>query len=354
MLNNPAFYKFAVQYEFGPKARYKFYIKLSQLLENGVPLDTALKQLQELAGRSKGSILPSLYGRWRRSVANGVNFGQCMAPCVPSGEAILLETGAESGDLAGSLHNAAGAVESQSKVKSAIIKSATYPVLLICMLIAALILSSYMVIPTFAEILPPEEWQGVAGIVAKVTGFIRGYGIFLLIIFAVIMVSVAFSLSSWTGKSRMVVENVVPWSLYRMWQGSAFLLSVSALMNAGVKLDEVSLGKIGKNADPYLAQRIRAIRRWIISGENLGESLYHAGYNFPDAEIIADLRIYAKLRGFDKNIIRITKAWVGELVEKVDVMMKVVNTVILFLIAITIGMLISALYGVVQQIQSSV
>jgi type II secretory pathway component PulF len=137
-----------------------------------------------------------------------------------------------------------------------------------------------------------------------------------------------------------------------MWQGSAFLLSVSAMMNAGVKVDEVSLNRISKNSDPYLAQRIRGVKRWIISGHNLGEALHQSGYNFPDPEIISDLRIYARLRGFDKNLVRITRAWVEDLVERVAVIMKVLNTVVLFLIAIVIGMLISSLYSVVQQIQS--
>lgn len=148
------------------------------------------------------------------------------------------------------------------------------------------------------------------------------------------------------------MENIIPWNLYRMWQGSAFLLAVSAVMNAGVKLDEVSLGRISKNADPYLAQRIHAIKRGIISGANLGDALHQAGYKFPDEDIISDLQIYARLRGFDKNLVRITQSWIGDLVEKVGIIMKVLNTIVLFLIAIVIGMLISALYAVVQQIQT--
>ena len=89
-----------------------------------------------------------------------------------------------------------------------------------------------------------------------------------------------------------------------------------------------------------------------MSGANLGDALHQAGFVFPDREIIADLRIYAQLRGFDKNLVRITRTWVEELVDKVGGIMKVLNTVVLFLIAIVIGCLVAALYGVVQQIQA--
>lgn len=348
----PALFTLAVKFEFSAKTRRKFYIKLSQLLENGVPLGTALQQIQMISSRSKKSIMPQVYAKWRRNVENGMNFGQCVGPYVPNAEAILLESGAESGFLVDSLHNAANTVEQQAKIRGAIISNAAYPVLLLAMLVAALILASYMVIPTFAGILPIEKWEGVAYVVARTTGIIRDYGIYFLISFVAIIILVAYSLPRWSGKSRRHVENIIPWNLYRMWQGSAFLLAVSAVMNAGVKLDEVSLGRITRNADPYLAQRVNAIKRGIISGANLGEALHQSGFSFPDEDIISDLRIYAKLRGFDKNLVRIVQSWIGDLVEKVGVIMKILNTVVLFLIAIVIGMLISSLYAVVQQIQS--
>lgn len=353
LYNNPTFFKYAVQFEFNPKMRERFYIKLGQLLENGVQLDVALSQLQKMSARSKGSILPVLYGSWRRNVANGMNFGDVVGPFVPSAEAILLETGAASGHLVESLYNAAETVQQQSKVKNAIISSAAYPVVLFLMLIAALILSSFMVIPTFSEILPVEKWTGAAKITAAVTQVIRDYGLVIVIFFVLANIIVFTSLSRWTGRERLLVENVIPWNLYRMWQGSSFLLSVAALMKAGVKLDEVSLNKISRNTEPYLSQRIQAIKRGIISGENLGEALNQTGFNFPDEELIADLRVYATLRGFDKNLLRITQTWVNDLVDKVKVSMRVLNVVVLVLIAVVIGFLISSLYGIVQQIQAA-
>lgn len=136
-----------------------------------------------------------------------------------------------------------------------------------------------------------------------------------------------------------------------MWQGSSFLLAISSMMASGVKLDEVSLGRISKQSDPYLAQRIRSLIRYITAGDNLGDALYKAGYKFPDEEIIGDLQIYANLRGFDQNLIWITRSWVDSLVEQVNVTMKVVNVVILMLIALVIGCLITAFYDIFGQIQ---
>lgn len=346
------FFNFSVKFEFGAKQRQRLYIKLAQLLQNGVGLEVALGQLERIARRKRGSIMAKLYARWRRNMANGQNFGLCLAPFIPSSEAMLIETGANSGRLVDALVNAADAIEQQSKVKNAIIVAGAYPGVLLSMLVAAMVLSSYKVIPTFEEIIPVEEWTGISYHVAISARFIREYGIVIAASFLAFGFVVSYSLPRWTGKLRIFFDRLVPWSLYKMWQGSSFLLAISSLMAAGVKLDENSLNRIARKADPYLMERVKAIRKAISAGENLGDALYKSGYKFPDEDIIDDLQIYAKLRGFDQNLIRITRTWVDSLVERVTMTMKVVNTVILVLIAVVIGCLIAAFYGVFQQLSA--
>lgn len=347
-----SFFDLSVKFEFNNSERLRFYEKMRQLMINGVNLDVALLQVQKIASRKKGSVLPALYNRWRHNISNGMNFGQCLAPYVPSAEAVLLETGANSGKLVIAIENAIESIQQQGKVRKAIIGAAAYPAVLFAMLIAAMLMSAHQVIPTFEEIIPTEEWVGIAYAVAKASEFIRDYGGLVGITVAVIVFVIFYSLPRWTGPMRIVFDSFVPWSLYRILQGSAFLLSVSSMMGAGVKLDEVSLGKIARQSDPYLRERIMGVQRYITSGENLGDSLYNAGYKFPDEDIIADLQIYANLRGFDQNLVKITQTWVDGLVERVAVSMKIVNTAILFLIAVVIGCLILSFYSVFQQIQS--
>lgn len=342
----------SIKMEFGGAARQRFYIKLVQLLENGVPLDTALGQI-EIISRRSSKVLPKLYRGWRNDIAEGKNFGTCLSPYIPSSEAILLETGANTGKLVQALKNASESIENQAKVKKAIITSGAYPAVLVAMLIAAMLLSAYNVIPTFEQIIPVDQWRGIAYNVAIASRFIREQGYLIVIVVGALGTVVFMSLSRWTGPLRVKFDNYVPWSLYRMLQGSAFLLSVASMMSAGIKIDEGSLGRISKQSDPYLRQRIKALQRYIAAGENLGDALYHAGHEFPDAEIIGDLQIYARLRGFEQNLARIARVWVDGLVERVNVAMKIVNFVILVLIAVVIGCLIISFYSVFQQIQSS-
>ena len=138
-----------------------------------------------------------------------------------------------------------------------------------------------------------------------------------------------------------------------MWQGSSLLLSLASLMSSGVKIDDNALRRLGLRATPYLKERIVAIARQLTAGHNLGEALSRTGHNFPEGELIDDLRIYATLKGFEDNLSTITREWIGEVEGKVVAAMKILNTVALVLIAVTLGMLISSIFGVVQQIQES-
>ena len=316
-------------------------------------LDRALLQVGTLESRKRGAALGPLIKRWRRRIEDGTNFGQCLAPYVPSGEAILLEAGSKSGFLQKALETAADMVDQQRRIKSKIISASAYPGFLIMMLIGIMLLAAYNIIPTFEEVLPVEQWRGISAVVASVSSAIRDFGIIYLGVFFGIIGFIAMTLPRWTGKSRLMVESLVPWNVYRMWQGASFMLSVASLLSAGVKLDEVSLKKISERASPYLRERIRAVSRRLSSGENLGEALYKTGYHFPNDEFIADLQIYATLKGFEKNLEQITKDWVNDVEAKVGIMMKVLNVIALMLVSVVIIVLGAALYGVVDQIQSS-
>lgn len=345
--------KFQLMFEFNAKARERLYRKLSQLLKNGVSLDRALEQIAFIEHKRKHRATAAVLRRWRNAIDNGMNFGQCVSPFVPSSESLLLETGGNSGRLQESFLNAADSVSQQRRVKGAIINAGSYPLLLICVLIAALVLASYNIIPAFGEVLPIDQWQGTAAGVASFADAIRRNGLFMFMILIGIIVVISMSMARWTGKTRMLVEKIAPWSIYRMWQGSSLLLSLAALMASGVKIDDNALRRLAARASPYLTERINAIARQLTAGHNLGDAMGRTGYNFPEEELIDDLRIYATLKGFEENLSAITRDWVGEVEGKVVAAMKILNTVALVLIAVTLGVLITSIFGVVQQIQDS-
>lgn len=344
--------RLSLNMEFGSAQRERFYTKISQLLDNGVNLDQALGQLQRVATRKKSTTMTKFYGTLRATLANGGNFGQALSPYLPSSESIMIETGANTGKLQDSLKNTVSMMVQQKKLKKAIVGSMAYPVMLFFMLILAMYLVSTQIIPIFAEVLPIEKWQGLSLTVAHASFFVKDYGMYCLLALAGAIAAVMWSLPNWVDKSRLTVEKIFPWNIYRLWQGSAFLLSVSSLMSAGVKLDEVSLRRLGRKTSPYLRQRIKAVENQMMAGMNLGEALFRTGYKFPDEEIVDDILVYAKLKGFDQSIHRITIRWIDDLIDNITSLMKGLNTIMLFAVATVIGGLIISFYDIFQMINA--
>jgi type II secretory pathway component PulF len=348
------FQKIYLKTQFNDDARYKFFIKLSQLLKNGVTLDSALEQIARIAKRRRQNFMYKIYNHWRLNIANGLNLGQCLTGYISNSESVLIETGANTGKLIHSLEYTADMIQQKIKIKKAIIGAAAYPTILLVMLIFIMILASNMVIPTLEEFVPPEFWTGISYLVSVTAKFIRDYTIIIFLSFSALVAFIIYTLPRWTGDLRTKFDRLPPWNFYRIWQGSSFLLAISSIMSAGIKLDEVSMGRLSKQASPYLKQRINSVVFFLISGENLGNALYRTGYEFPEPEIIDDLQIYAQLKGFDQNLRWIVKTWVDSLVEQVKIKMQVFNMIVLFFIAVVIGGLILAFYDIFQQVENQV
>ena len=81
----------------------------------------------------------------------------------------------------------------------------------------------------------------------------------------------------------------------RIVYGTVFLLGLSGYLNASMNPTEV-LGYTIKDANPWYAEKVRAILRHVQNGKNLGDAMSLSPYKFPSYELIEDLRVYAQYK----------------------------------------------------------
>lgn len=94
-------------------------------------------------------------------------------------------------------------------------------------------------------------------------------------------------------------------------------MSLSALIKGGVPIS-VALTSLRKDSNRYLRERIDRAMDFIKNGDNLGQALSKSKLNFPDKEIVADLRIYAELDNFEEALDRLANDWLDESAEAVE------------------------------------
>lgn len=344
-----------VRSQFGSAQRARVYRKMASFLRNGVSLPETLRILHRFAtddGKKPKAPLAIVLKSWLDKVNNGMSLGRAINGWVPASDKIIIEAGEEAGSLAAALDNALFIQISAKKIRSTIISGLAYPVLLVIMAIGLLILMAVRIVPAFATVLPRSRWEGSAALVAQMADFVD-YGMAPTLISLAIAISLMiWSMPRWVGRWRVYADSIAPWSLYRLSLGSGFLLSVSALVKAGVQVPEV-LRILMRGAQPWYQERMSETLKHINNGMNLGEALHRTKLNFPDVETVKDLRAYAGFDNFDEILENLGKEWVEESVEKIQAQMSGLRNLSIVLLGLVFGIIASGIFSLEQQVGTS-
>lgn len=334
-------------------ARRRLWIKLSKLLENGVPIVEAISSLYERRLALKGNGDPTVVAlsEWLRKLRNGQRFSQALNGWVGHDEQMLISAGEQSGSLDESLRSTSEVMEAKKKITGALIGGLLYPVVMMLIAFAVLIMFSYKVIPEFSQVVPYEKWVGLSKFMVDFSNFARKWMILIAGTPILLIILFVLALPRWKDGFRITADRYLPFSVYRILHGSTWMISFAALVGAGVRIEN-ALMQLGEGASPWMSVRIQACLRGMRSGMNPGDALAKSGYGFPDLEIIDDLAVYARMSGFDQALAIIGKEWITESVERIQLMMKAVFGISVLFVGLFIAFMVGGLIAMELQMTS--
>jgi type II secretory pathway component PulF len=303
-------------------------------------------------GEKPGDFSAIVLQKWGFGLSNGQRFYEVIQGWTSPSEIPIIRAGEEAGKLQAALRNSVLLNESVSKIKGAIIGGLIYPALLMLVVILYLVLFSMRLVPALSTVLPQDRWQGAAHYMASLAYFVTNDAIYVLIAFIMYIVFVIWSLPRMTGKVRVKLDRIPPWSLYRTLTGAGFMLSVSALYASGAKEPDI-MRTLLADARPYYAERLDGALVYMLGGADLGTALWKAGHGFPETETIRDLRAYARLADFQTVLDRIARQWIDESIVRVKAQANVLTVTALILMAGIIGFIITSVFTLQEQISSS-
>ena len=247
---------------------------------------------------------------WGKALQNGLPFSDALKGWAPSRERLMLSVGDVS-DLESALLNLIKVTEGSTKMIRPIVGAVSYPSFLFMMAILIIYgIGAYMV-PPMIDAAPSVRWVGTAATLVDISEWIRENWLVAFITFPIVMVVVYVTIGIWTGPIRAVIDNIPPWSLYKVFIGITWLLALSALVKGGVPVS-TALSSLRRDSNAYLKERIDKTLAFIKNGDNLGQALMKTGLNFPDKEIIADLKIYSELDNFEEALEKLADDWLEE------------------------------------------
>jgi type II secretory pathway component PulF len=280
---------------FSGRERLDFYDIFATYLDRSVRQPEALAEIRaiEIDGRAGfmhwSRPLATAIPCWlHRILDRGDRFGAVMADWLPHDEAMIFAALAESGLTGRGLRDLARLSARQTAWKKSL-RRALLPLFgAATLFVAGFWYLSTSLFPTlFASLPQGVELEGAAADLKAASDFFAGFGPYLLGAITVLPLGIARLLPVWTGRWRKLADELPLFRVYKTWTGLGFLLSLSALLKAGVSLRE-TLEMLERRSPPYVAERLRAVLAR--DDAYLGEALAASGYGWPDPRTIKLIR----------------------------------------------------------------
>lgn len=342
-----------ISFKLDSSGRRRLYRKLAKLIGNGVQILSAIESMRDrrVASGDKGGAMTWALNEWATQLRNGRGLSEAVRGWVSNEEAMLISAGEKSGTMESALQSTTRVMESRSQINGAVFRGLAYPVVLLLLGVMVLYKFSFDIVPAFNKaVKSADAWHGLAHVVVSVSMWANMWLWAAGVVVAGIIVAFAVSLRYWNGPARVWLDRYPPYNIYRVVNGSTWLIALSALVEAGLKI-ETALEQLREHSSPWLAERINGALAGMRSGFNLGDALTRAGHQFPDQEIIDDLGVYASLSGFDSALSMLGREWLDGAVGEIKGRMVVIFG---FSIVLVGGLLAFVVGGMMEmQVQMS-
>jgi len=332
--------------------RISIWRKLVSLLKNDFTLVNALNRLQMI--ESHGGMKPDepfaiCMREWEKNLERGMSFSEATRGWVPAEETLLLTSGNMS-SLIVALENVGRIIAAHKRIGRAVFSALAYPLLLLVLVFGIIIMVGLYLVPPLADVAGSDiVWTGGAASLIWVSNLSARYWHIFSIGFVVLLVIIWFSMSRWSGRLRTVFDNIPPWSIYKIRLSVSWMMSLSAMVSAGVAIPD-AMRMLADNANKYLSRILDEALHYIANGDNLGVALQNTRTNFPNAELIGDMTIYADMNDFDTNLTTISNDYLEDSVKKIESLSDTLNTIGILLISGVIAWIVLGTFQMQDQI----
>lgn len=314
---------------FGLSARIGLYERIAAFLEANIDIVNTLKSIRDRYRKSK-DYRAQILDDWIGIMDRGGKFADAVRPWVPPAEHMLIAAGERGEGLIHGLREATVLSNAAAKNKGAIIGGVVMPIVLITMIFLMLIGFQTQMVPVFKNLLPIDRWPDAAQNLYHLSKFFYDFWWLILATILGSSVLIAYTMGSWTGPVRKKFDYLPPWSLYKNYQASSFLIGLSSLMKAGVANYE-ALKTMHRTASPWMQAHLEKMMSAMkLGGPNPGEAL---DTGLLDDETAGDVQDYSRLGSFQDAIYLMGERTLSKSVERTNAKMAVLRNVLLVLVA---------------------
>jgi type II secretory pathway component PulF len=309
--------------------RIHLYENLQMITESGVSLTETTRLLAaKIRKHMPHSFMPAILDDWLKTMAKGKTFYQALAPWVPGWELLLLRAGGST-QISHMLKYVGQLSSNIIRLKSGLVSALRYPVFAFLMLCALLAVFTYYVIPNLMGFMPIAKWPPTTKALYNLTSFLSTH-LFTIVITIVFLVSVIL----WTmvnvraGAVRRILNHIPPYSIYKQFHSSIFLLSLSSLLRSGISFGH-ALETIRSGSPPYVASVLIMMQAKLQAGKRAGEAIQSELF---DPETLVNLEVYADTDKLEEGIFVLAEDQLEKQIERLAGTAKMLGNLVLVLV----------------------
>lgn len=313
--------------------RCDFYKLCASFIADGKPVFETLEVIEKRWVEKKdprGAYLTEMLAGIRGKSGRSLRLGEAIAQIAPPIEAMAVDAGDHSGDIANGFVMAKKIAEDQAKVRSVIRGELFYPAFLVLMLVGLLYMLRTAIMPVFGEIAPRYSWPAsaqalgwLADNVELVLGLFFGFVGFIVVVFNI-------TKSRWVGDVRQFFDFFVPpWNIYRKVSSATILSCFSQFINAGVPFSAIinNMLKTASEWESYHLENMRAkMRRGIPDADALAGELF-------DEDTRWEISVYGSTTNFAQALQSISNRLTETTLSSIKKAAGVFRTLIMFGVA---------------------
>ena len=206
------------------------------------------------------------------------------------------------------------------------------------------------VMPEMKEVSDPHRWSPFAVWVEAICSGFYANDLMVALVLSAMAAALWLLVLRWTGRGRVMLDKVAPFSLYRILSGSAFLFTCIQFMRLGVDLNEQTFARLSAGASPYVRSRIRAIQNRMSSeGTGFGKAMKATKLGFPDPVLVAVAAALDGQVGWEDELAGFVDRWIDRSEATMNARAAALNILLLAFGATVMVVVPLALFEVMSQ-----
>lgn len=337
------------------KKKEGLYVELSTLLLSGIDLRTALELIMVDQENKKDA---ELFEGIRKNILSGHSLSEALkdAGKFSDYEYYSIKIGEETGRLGEVLTDLAKFYKSKIQQRRKIISAVTYPAIVLCTSMGAVLFMIKFVVPMFANVFLRFGGQlpWITGKIIGISGWFDKYFLYVILLICVgIVIYYLNRKTLWFRRfsSQLILRVPVVGDLVKKIYLARFANTMRLLVSTDTPLLR-SIGLVRQMIDYYpIETSLLQVEESILQGESLHKSL--AAFSFYPAKMIQLIKVGEEINRMDHFFEKIASQYTEEVEFRTNTISSLLEPLIIVFLGLVVGVILIAMYLPMFQMSNS-